>query len=144
MANPEWIWEEGPLDAARHLQDWCGQMAIDYANGCWSVFAGQVRKDQKVGSSVSGLVYSAYNGMVEKQIQRWYEEALPEADIHVKIVHSLGFVETGSCSLLVFLASPHRKELLQLQTRLIEYLKYEIPVWKQEVLENGEKNWIEA
>ena len=59
----------------------------------------------------------------------------------VAIVHRLGHVEIGEISLVVAVASPHRKEAFEACQYVVDRLKQTVPVWKKEVFQDGHV-WI--
>jgi len=111
--------------------------------GSYSFFCGQVRADEINSKNVLGIEYSAYPEMSEILLKEFVLHSNNSKSVMaVKVIHSLGFVAAGELSLILFIASAHRKELLSLQLELIEFLKFGIPVWKKEVFTDGKHRWI--
>ncbi len=107
--------------------------------GAHSIFLGQVRADEKGGSVVQAIEYTAYEEMALQkafEIREAVFEKYPLTCMH--IYHSLGEVKTGEICLFVFTSSKHRKVAMDACEELVERIKKELPVWGKELLENGE------
>jgi molybdopterin synthase catalytic subunit len=106
-------------------------------------FEGVVR-DNARGKRIRYLVYDAYPEMAEQQMatiaaeveRRWQTD-------HVAIVHRIGRLEIGECSVVVVVACPHRAEAFEACRYAIDTLKTTVPIWKKEVAEDGEE-WVEG
>ena len=55
--------------------------------------------------------------------------------------HRIGPVDIGQISLVVAVASPHRKEAFFACHEAVNRLKHSVPIWKKEVYEGGE-HWV--
>jgi molybdopterin synthase catalytic subunit len=107
--------------------------------GCGAVvtFVGNVRRDNE-GRDVDYLEYEAYPGMAEAKMaeigaeigQRW---GLSQ----VAIVHRLGRCEVGEASIVIAVASPHRREAFEACHYAIDRVKEIVPIWKREVWKDG-------
>ena len=60
----------------------------------------------------------------------------------VVLVHRLGTVPVGEASVLVGCSSAHRPESFSALPWIMEVLKRDVPVWKQDLDVNGAANWI--
>jgi len=90
------------------------------------------------------LVYEAYEEMALKEMQKLIEQAKKEFEIsNVGIVHRTGKLEIGETSVVISVASPHRKAAFAACEWLIRELKRTVPIWKKEVYANGEQ-WVEG
>lgn len=106
-------------------------------------FEGVVR-DNARGKRIRYLVYDAYQEMAEQQMasivaevqSRWQTE-------NIAIVHRIGRLEIGECSVVVVVACPHRAEAFEACRYAIDTLKSTVPIWKKEVAEDGEE-WVEG
>jgi len=106
-------------------------------------FQGVVR-DNARGKRVRSLAYDAYVEMAEQQMaqiaadveQRW------ETSV-VAIVHRIGRLEIGECSVVVVVACPHRAEAFDACRYAIDTLKATVPIWKKEIYADGEE-WVEG
>ncbi len=104
---------------------------------------GYVRKFTK-GRETLYLVYEAYEPMALKEMDKLIGQAKTEFAIsHVGIVHRLGKLEIGETSVVISVASPHRKAAFAACEWLIRELKRTVPIWKKEVYADGEE-WVEG
>jgi molybdopterin synthase catalytic subunit len=130
-----------PLDGAavRALVD----EATHASDGGVVTFEGVVR-DHARGKNIRYLEYDAYPEMAEERMnaiaaevgQRWQTD-------HVALVHRIGRLEIGECSVVVVVACPHRAEAFEACRYAIDTLKTTVPIWKKEVAEDGEE-WVEG
>jgi molybdopterin synthase catalytic subunit len=115
----------------------------DPADGGVVIFQGVVR-DNARGKRVRYLEYDAYPEMAEQQMasiaaeveRRWHTA-------NVALVHRIGRLEIGECSVVVVVACPHRGEAFEACRYAIDTLKTTVPIWKKEVAEDGEE-WVEG
>ena len=115
----------------------------DPGTGGIVTFQGVVR-DNARGKRVRYLEYDAYPEMAEQEMgriaaevqRRWQTE-------HVVLVHRIGRLEIGECSVVVIVACPHRGEAFEACRYAIDTLKATVPIWKKEVAEDGEE-WVEG
>ena len=66
----------------------------------------------------------------------------PEPDFFA-IAHRIGPVEIGEISLVVAVASPHRKEAFAACHEAVDRIKQIVPIWKKEFFEGGEV-WVDS
>jgi molybdopterin synthase catalytic subunit len=126
-----------PLDACALLAE-----VAHTRNGASVVFVGTVR-DQNDGSPVTGLDYSSYSGMAERELAAIAEEASERwgtADIVVE--HRIGALELGDASVVIAVAHPHRDEAYEASRYIIEELKKRLPIWKKEHYVDGRADWV--
>lgn len=106
-------------------------------------FEGVVR-DNSRGKRIRYLEYEAYAGMAEAEMtkiaatlaERWGTRS-------VAMVHRVGRLEIGECSVVVVVACPHRAEAFEACRYAIDTLKATVPIWKKEVAEDGEE-WVDG
>lgn len=104
---------------------------------------GFVRKFTK-GRETEYLVYEAYEPMALKEMERLIKSAKEQFQIeNAGIVHRLGKLEIGETSVVISVASPHRRAAFEACEWLIKELKRTVPIWKKEVYADGEI-WIEG
>ncbi|MGQ0541219.1 MAG: molybdenum cofactor biosynthesis protein MoaE [Blastocatellia bacterium] len=90
------------------------------------------------------LFYEAYEPMALKEMQKLIKHAKKDFKIsNVGIVHRLGKLEIGETSVVISVASPHRKAAFAACEWLIRELKRTVPIWKKEVYAEGEV-WVEG
>ncbi len=96
------------------------------------------------GRETEYLVYEAYEPMALKEMEKLVARAHEEFEIeNIGIVHRLGRLEIGETSIVISVASPHRRAAFEACEWLIKELKRTVPIWKKEVYRDGE-TWIEG
>jgi molybdopterin synthase catalytic subunit len=114
------------------------------ANGATLLFVGTVR-DVNDGRSVSGMEYSAYRAMAERELATIAREArdlFGTDDIVVE--HRLGVLALGDASVVIAVAHPHRGPAYDANRFVIEQLKQRVPIWKLERYLDGGREWVGA
>lgn len=139
--KPKNIFVDGPISPekiAKSIQNHSSKTNI----GAHSIFLGQVRADEKDGSVVSAIEYTAYEEMALQKAFEIREAIFEKYNLTcMHIYHSLGEVKTGEICLFVFTSSKHRKMAIDACEELVERIKNELPVWGKELLENSDENW---
>ena len=91
------------------------------------------------------LLYEAYDPMALTEMQRLGVEAHQKFDIaHLGIVHRTGRLEIGETSVVIAASAPHRQAAFQACEWAIKELKRTVPIWKKEVYESGDEEWVGA
>ena len=112
-------------------------------DGALVVFEGIVRNNSE-GKNVRFLEYDAYESMALKKLEELGDRAKRQFEIRdVAIVHRLGHMEVGECSVVIVIASAHRGSAFDACRFIIDALKEVVPIWKKEFYEDGEM-WIEG
>ncbi len=113
------------------------------ADGAVVTFAGTTR-DHNEGAAVATLRYEAYPEMAQKVMCGIFEQAIKQFPItRARVVHRLGEVPIGEASVVVVVASPHRGPAFDACRFLMDRLKNEVPIWKQEQLREGDSlRWV--
>jgi molybdopterin synthase catalytic subunit len=117
----------------------------DPGAGAVVLFVGRVR-DNGAAGRVEGIEYEAYAPMAEKGL------ALAEVDARrrwpstrdVRILHRVGSLEVGDVSVAVAVSSPHRAEAFEACRHIMERIKRDVPIWKQERTVDGKRVWVEG
>ena len=92
---------------------------------------------------VKEIEYLVYEEMATKEISKIREEAFAKRPLScLHIHHSLGRVEVGDISMFIFVSSGHRKEAIDALRELVEEVKYKVPIWKQEIMNDDSKRWV--
>lgn len=113
------------------------------ADGAVVTFAGVVR-DNSLGRETEHLVYDAYREMAERKLREIGTEIKAKWGLdRVAILHRVGRMEIGEISVLIAVASPHRREAFEACHYAIDRLKQTVPIWKKEVWTDGE-TWVEG
>jgi molybdopterin synthase catalytic subunit len=112
-------------------------------SGAGILFFGDVRNNSR-GRRVLHLEYDAYPEMAEGMMRKLADEVMERWSLtDIAIQHRTGRLEIGETSLLIAVASPHRKEAFEACHHLVDRFKQVVPIWKKEVWEGGEV-WIEG
>ncbi len=107
------------------------------------VFEGVVRNHSN-GRNVRFLEYNAYESMALRKLEEIGARAKEEFDINdIAIVHRLGHMDVGECSVVIAVTSAHRGPAFEACRFTIDILKKIVPVWKKEFFEDGEV-WVEG
>ncbi|MBO0396010.1 molybdenum cofactor biosynthesis protein MoaE [Stenotrophomonas maltophilia] len=131
------------------------QAAIDPAEGIAAVsdpgfggidvFIGKVR-DVNVGRRVTGITYDLFEPLVLNEFKRLAAEVEgtfgPKLKLYV--AHAKGRLGIGDVAVVVAAGSPHRDEAFRACRQLIEVVKHQCPIWKQEHYEDGDSQWSEG
>ncbi len=112
-------------------------------DGALVTFAG-VTRNHNEGALVKLLRYEAYPEMAQKVMCGLFEEAIKRFPItRARVVHRLGDVPIGEASVVVVVASAHRGPAFEACRFLMDRLKNEVPIFKQELLaEDGGERWV--
>ena len=110
-------------------------------NGAVVTFLGATRVLSE-GKRVVKLEYEAYEAMAYKKLEEIRREIQAEFGIDdIAISHRIGPVDIGQISLVVAVASPHRKEAFFACHKAVDRIKEIVPIWKKEVFEDGSR-WV--
>ena len=114
------------------------------ANGAAVVFVGTVREVND-GRDVTGIEYTAYRSMAERELAAIADEAAALAGTNdVAVEHRLGELEVGDCSVAIAVAHPHRGRAFDATRYVVEELKKRVPIWKREHYIDGTREWVSA
>ena len=114
-----------PIDVPRIVE-----RVSSSANGATVLFLGTVREVND-GRDVTGIEYTAYRSMAERELAAIVEEAAALADSNdVAVEHRLGELAVGRA----FEAARY----------VIEELKERVPIWKREYYVDGTREWVRA
>jgi MoaE-MoaD fusion protein len=106
--------------------------------------AGAVVTFQGVTREVESLEYEAYVEMAEEKIAAIVAAAVETHGLCAAAAeHRIGTVPLSAPSVAVAASAPHRGEAFAGAREIIDRIKAEAPVWKQEV-EGDERRWVEG
>jgi molybdopterin synthase catalytic subunit len=127
-----------PLDPPRLLAE-----VASPGNGAAILFVGTVREVND-GRPVTGIDYTAYRGMAERELAAIAVEAAERFGTpHLVVEHRLGTLEVGETSVVVAAAHAHRGRAFDAARYVIEELKRRVPVWKREHYVDGSREWVD-
>lgn len=109
--------------------------------GAQAYFVGTVRSPNQ-GQVVEYIDYEAFAPMAEKVMREAAALARERhGELRVWLEHRTGRLAPAVASIVIGVASPHRRPALEACDFLIEHLKIELPVWKHEADGRGE-HWV--
>ena len=109
--------------------------------GAQANFVGTVRSPN-AGQVVQHIDYEAYAPMAQKVMEAAAAQARAgHGELRVWIQHRVGRLAPAEASIVIGVASPHRRAALEACDFLIEHLKAELPVWKHEATTDG-THWV--
>lgn len=113
------------------------------AHGAVVTFMGTVRSFTGE-RRVKYLDYEAYPEMAEEKLRQIAHEVMARGGVEdVSIVHRVGRLAVGETSLIVALASLHRRQGFDACLYVVDRIKEVVPVWKKEVWDSGEE-WVHS
>ncbi|NQX90963.1 MAG: molybdenum cofactor biosynthesis protein MoaE [Flavobacteriales bacterium] len=116
---------------------------IDEEQGGYCLFDGRVRSVNK-GEDIDHLFFEAHASMALKEMQKIVDKCIAKFGIeNLAIVHRLGKVLPGESAVLIIARNHHRTGIFESVYFAINELKSTVPIWKKEVLQNGEY-WVSA
>lgn len=107
--------------------------------GAQVVFTGTVRDHAEGRAGVSLVEYEAYAEQVEPRLSQLAAEARRRwpALGRLVLLHRIGELAVGECSVVVVASAPHRAEAFEAARWCIDTLKETAPIWKREVWDGG-------
>lgn len=106
------------------------------ATGATVVFCGTTRE-------VPSLEYEAYVEMAEEKIRELAEAVVAEHGLAaVAVAHRTGTVELMEPSIVIAVSAGHRAEAFAGARALLDAVKSQAPIWKQEHPEDGPPEWV--
>jgi molybdopterin synthase catalytic subunit len=133
---------DGPVEAqliAKQIEKTNSKTDI----GGHAFFLGQVRRDKIKDKFVSKIIYSAYEQMVSKELDKIKENIYAKYDDvkSIEIIHSIGGVNAGEISMFVMTSAGHRIQAFDSCREIVDLIKAHAPIWKKEVLEDDSYKW---
>lgn len=109
--------------------------------GAVVLFSGEVRNVNK-GRDVTHLEYEGYEPMANKRIEEILLYSTERWHLHQAIcVHRLGLLQTSDCAVVVITASMHRADAYEANRYIIDHVKMDVPIWKNEFFTDGSSEW---
>lgn len=127
---------DGVLDVARIMAE-----AASPACGAVLLFVGVVREVND-GRAVTGIEYTAYRTMAERELLDIAAEAAERFGARVVVEHRLGTLALEEASVAIAVAHPHRGAAYEGSRWVIEELKRRVPIWKREHYADGAREWV--
>lgn len=115
---------------------------LEGSSGAVTIFQGVVRGDASGDTRVREIDYSAYLPMATESFAQIESSISKEYSLHKLVVlHSIGKVEAGQCSLLVYVSAAHRAEAFDALREVVEQIKAKVPIWKKEIFSDDSSSW---
>lgn len=110
--------------------------------GALATFEGWVRNHNN-DSRVIRLTYYGYEKLAINQGKRIIEEAKRLFDIENAVaIHRIGALEIGDMAVWVGVSSKHRYPAFDACKWILDTIKADIPVWKQEFYQDEPSKWL--
>ena len=110
--------------------------------GASVLFTGQPASSP-TGRQTLWLDYDGYEPLARKEMERLQQTAQTRMATHgCCLVHRLGRVPIGEASVAIAVSAPHRADAFAAGQWLIDRLKQDVPIWKQEHWADGTMEWI--
>lgn len=112
--------------------------------GAVATFIGTVRAESREGRELTALDYSAYEDMALEQMNGIRRRAGEKFEILDSIiVHRLGKLGLGEISIAVGVASAHRVAAFEACHWIVDMVKTDAPIWKQDCWSDGSQSWVD-
>jgi molybdopterin synthase catalytic subunit len=143
MISMDVIKEIGVSETPLSPADIYASVSAEPSAGGIAFFVGAVR-DHDHGQAVSELRYSAHPSagdilrtVVEKAIANYPVRA-------VSAVHRVGDLKIGDIAVVVAVACAGRADAFAACRTIIDDIKHEVPIWKDQRFTNGAQEWVGA
>ena len=111
------------------------------AVGGIALFVGVVR-DHDHGAAVRSLDYTAHPTAV-RALTACADQTASAYDVTALAVsHRTGHLEVGDVAVVVAVGAVHRQAALEACRHLIDTLKAQVPIWKEQSLTDGTTEWV--
>ncbi|MCA5895220.1 molybdenum cofactor biosynthesis protein MoaE [Isoptericola sp. NEAU-Y5] len=123
-----------------------GALVRDDACGAVATFTGYVR-DHDGGRGVTRLHYEAHPDAaavlraVAERVARRTARATGDT-VRAAVVHRVGDLGIGDVAVVAAVAAGHRQAAFAAASDLVEELKAEVPVWKEQGFTDGTSEWV--
>ncbi len=101
-------------------------------------FHGVVR-DSEDDRKISGIEYSSYPGMAEKELEKIGQSMGADYGEHLALVHHcVGFVKAGEASILIRVQTKHSSAAYEISREYLRRIKETVPIWKKPIFVDEE------
>lgn len=115
----------------------------DPAGGAVALFIGVVRNHDE-GRLVTTLTYSAHPSAIERLFEVLRKYAANTEVLALGVEHRIGDLQVGDIAVVCGVTSAHREVAFEVCSALIEEVKAEVPIWKNQTFVDGSNEWIGA
>jgi molybdopterin synthase catalytic subunit len=114
-----------------------------HGSGAIVTFTGLVR-DFNHNGSVAMIRLEHYAGMTEKSLMAICSDARHRWELgQIRLIHRIGVLEANEQIVFVGVSAKHRKNAFEAAEFIMDHLKTNAPLWKQEGTPDGMK-WVDA
>jgi molybdopterin synthase catalytic subunit len=106
-----------------------------------ALFVGVVR-DHDHGAAVTSLDYTAHPSAASALAACAERTAAAYDVLTVAVSHRTGHLEIGDLAVVVAVGAVHRQAALEACRHLIDTLKEQVPIWKEQALTDGTAEWV--
>jgi molybdopterin synthase catalytic subunit len=111
------------------------------AVGGIALFVGTVRNADH-GADVVSLDYTQHPSALDILTKCAEATARQHDVLAIAVEHRVGHLEVGDVAVVVAIGAVHRGEALAACAHLINTLKAEVPIWKEQHFASGESEWV--
>lgn len=113
--------------------------------GAISLFVGVVRDhDPQADGAVVSLDYTSHpsaNDTIGEIIAAVLTEHDPDAETVVAAAHRIGHLSVGDNAFVVAVSAAHRAQAFAVCEHVVEQVKAQLPIWKQQFEADGSYRW---
>ena len=114
-------------------------------HGALASFIGTVRNEH-LGKGVTHLHYECYRPMAESVLACLIKETCGKFDpeLQALVFHGIGTMHPSQASVVIHVSSGHRVAAFDACRHIIERIKEDLPIWKQEFYTDGTDCWLKG
>lgn len=113
--------------------------------GAAVLFVGRVRDhDPQASRAVVSLSYTSHPSSPERIVEivtAALNQADPDNDSVVAVAHRIGDLVVGDVAFCVAVSTGHRRLAFEVCELIVEQVKAELPIWKQQFEDDGSYRW---
>ena len=113
--------------------------------GAIDIFVGKVRNVND-GRQVTGISYDMFDPLALVKFEQAADKAAVQIGVpcRVYVAHAKGRLAIGDIAVVVAVGTGHRAAAFDACRCVIERVKHEAPIWKQEHYIDGDSLWVEG
>lgn len=110
-------------------------------SGAMVTFQGTVRRFSG-DTEVVSLHYEAYEEMAVNKMNQIITQAKDKFGIiDINVIHRIGDLGLTEDSVAICVSSEHREPAFKACKYVIDAIKQDVPIWKQDIVQSGKKKW---